>query len=737
MSQSRPALPPPPALIAEATKRAGLIWIVIEGQDRPRPAWHVWHRGTGPGAPGAAYVVTGPGEQPLPGLAGAGRVTVMVMGSQASGGRVAWTAAVTRVEPRSGEWDEVIGQLVAGRLNAVLAEGETSPAQRWAASGAVFRLAPIDMPAPANKPTPANMPAPANKRAPNSHTELPAAPRAVHPGRRLAGHRQRRQNHQCCHSHQCGGFLMHRSFRSLLAVAAAGGLCLAGGMAAAAPAFGASAAHQSSGSGTATPIQHVVVIFQENVSFDHYFGTYPHAANTDGNPFRAQPGTPSVNGLTPVLLTHNPNSANPTRLTPAQALTCDQDHGYTAEQKAMDGGLMDRFVEETGVSTCSPPNFGAPGLVMDYYDGNTVTGLWNYAQRYAMSDNFYDTEFGPSTPGALNLVSGQTGGATPLNAAGQVVNPASGVGSQSSSGVGTVFGDPDPFYDGCANHANPTVSMSGQNVGDLLNAKGITWGWFQGGFAPTSTTSGGTPVCGASHTNIGGGSVADYSPHHNPFEYYKSTANPDHTPPAGVAEVGRGGPANHEYDLSWFFKALSQGNLPAVSYLKAAEYQDGHAGYSDPIDEQHFLVNTINAIQRSKFWHNTAIMVTYDDSDGWYDHVMPPIINSSADPALDALTSPGVCGHGQPMGGIQDRCGYGQRLPLLVISPYAKTDYVSNTIADQTSVLAFIEDNWLGGQRTGGSSFDNLAGSLDNMFSWDHPSFAPYLLDPVTGEPTR
>jgi hypothetical protein len=207
----------PPALIAEATKRAGLIWIVIEGQDRPRPAWHVWRAG-------AAYVVTGTGEQPLPGLAGAGRVTVIVTGSrasgsQASGGRVAWTAAVTRVEPGSGEWDEVIGQLVAGRLNAVLAEGETSPAQRWAASGAVFRLAPVDPPAPANTPappdtpapankpaptntpTPATTPAPASKRAPNSRTELPAAPRAVHPRRRLAGHRQRRQNHQCCHSY--------------------------------------------------------------------------------------------------------------------------------------------------------------------------------------------------------------------------------------------------------------------------------------------------------------------------------------------------------------------------------------------------------------------------------------------------------------------------------------------------------------------------------------------------------
>ena len=232
-------------------------------------------------------------------------------------------------------------------------------------------------------------------------------------------------------------------------------------------------------------------------------------------------------------------------------------------------------------------------------------------------------------------------------------------------------------------------------------------------------------------------SVADYSPHHNPFEYYKSTANPDHTPPASVAEVGHNGPANHEYDLSWFFQALGHGNLPAVSYLKAPAYQDGHAGYSDPIDEQHFLVNTINAIQRSKDWRSTAIMITYDDSDGWYDHVMPPIINSSADPALDALNGPGVCGHGMPMGGIQDRCGYGQRLPLLVISPYAKINHVSGTIADQTSVLAFIEDNWLGGQRIGGGSFDALAGSLDNMFSWDHPSFTPYLLDPATGEPAH
>src|SRR6266581_5937582 len=117
---------------------------------------------------------------------------------------------------------------------------------------------------------------------------------------------------------------MHWSIRRTLAVTAAGALCLAGSVSAVAAA--AAPARPAAGT-TATPIQHVVVIFQENVSFDHYFGTYPDAANTDGQPFRAKPGTPTVNGLTPALLTNNPNTAQPKRLGPAQAVTCDQGHG--------------------------------------------------------------------------------------------------------------------------------------------------------------------------------------------------------------------------------------------------------------------------------------------------------------------------------------------------------------------------------------------------------------------------
>src|ERR1700730_18840706 len=90
---------------------------------------------------------------------------------------------------------------------------------------------------------------------------------------------------------------------------------------------------------TATPIHHLVVIFEENVSFDHYFGTYPRAANIDGQSFTARPDTPAVGGLTPELLTHNPNSVQPMRLGgPGQQVTCDQEHAYQAEQLAFDGG---------------------------------------------------------------------------------------------------------------------------------------------------------------------------------------------------------------------------------------------------------------------------------------------------------------------------------------------------------------------------------------------------------------
>ncbi len=479
----------------------------------------------------------------------------------------------------------------------------------------------------------------------------------------------------------------------------------------------AASVSQSSASDSTTPIKHLVVIFQENVSFDHYFGTYPNALNPAGEPsFKADRNTPSVNGLSEALLTSNPNSANPTRLDRSQAVTCDQDHNYKDEQSAFDHGLMDKFVQSAAGGSCTDKS-----IVMDYYDGNTVTAFWNYAQNFAMSDNSFGSTFGPSTPGALNLIAGQTHGATTPDIANTVDN-------------GTIIGDPRPVLanDDCTIATAPKAAMSGTNVGDLLNAQNVTWGWFQGGFKPSSVVNG-VAVCATAHQNIAGATVTDYIPHHEPFQYYTSTSNPHHLPPSSVAIIGKTDQANHQYDLQDFWAAVQADNMPAVSFLKAAAYQDGHAGYSDPLDEQNFLVDTINRLQKLHTWKDTAVIIAYDDSDGWYDHVMGPIVSQSST-ADDTLSGPGQCGTPKA-GAYQDRCGYGPRLPLLVISPFAKSNFVDHALTSQTSILRFIEDNWSLG-RIGNQSFDATAGSLDNMFDFSHPINSSRLfLDPSTGEP--
>ncbi len=511
-----------------------------------------------------------------------------------------------------------------------------------------------------------------------------------------------------------------------------------------------------------TPIKHVVVIFDENESFDHYFGTYPYAANTDGSTFRAKAGTPKVNGLyTSItktgpagpLLTSNPNEYNPQRLTHSEALTCDQNHSYLPEQEADDGGKMDKFVQETGSSATCNNGFSAeyesPGLVMDYYDGNTVTALWNYAQNFAMSDNDYDTDFGPSSPCAFNLVSGNDGGgyavsstaADPTTAA-HVTDSSVAYAGGNTANDGTIFGDIDPYFDDCSdsNHTatSPLGVLTGQNIGNLLNAKNVTWGWFQGGFAPTGTvTENGTSYenCGSEHENIGGEEVTDYVPHHDPFQYYASTANPKHLPPTSEKAIGHTDQANHQYDISDFAETVKDGNLPAVSFLKPAAYQNAHPGNSDPLDEQTFLVNTINDIQQSGYWASTAIIITYDDSDGWYDHQEGPIVNGS-NTAEDTSICSAVANTLSST--YADRCGYGPRLPLIVISPWAKENYVSSNMTDTSSILKFIEDTWLGGQRLGNGSYDASSGSLDaagGLLDFnEYPHLFPVVLNPSTGE---
>jgi phospholipase C len=552
---------------------------------------------------------------------------------------------------------------------------------------------------------------------------------------------------------------------------------------------------------TATPIKHLVVIFQENISYDHYFGTYPNAMNLPGEtPFKARRNSPLNNNLVtpldvnnrfqpiggPNLLTNNPNAnpnapvapnnsrqngtnaANPFRLSPSQASTADQGHNDMPEQAAYNNGNMDGFPAWTGTAGGTATNGPLPppaavatkGLVMGYYDGNTVTALWNYARHYAMNDNSYATQFGPSSPGAINLISGQANGFAHTtrvqDASGNLLHStheAFGDAAHTASNI-TLIGDGDPEQDVCSNPAIDQVTMAGNNIGDLLNARNITWGWFEGGFNLQTVNANGSTGCARftlptqPHFPF---SATDYIPHHQPFQYYASTRNATHARPSSVVAIGHTDAANHQYDSDDFFAALNAGNLPSVTFLKAPAFQDGHAGYSNPIDEQTFIVKTVNAIQQSKFWSRTAIVVLYDDSDGWYDHQMPPIVNPSFNPTVDVLNAPGTCNlglqqgrptqttplngnFGQPAWG---RCGYGTRQPLLVISPFAKRNHIDHTLTDQSSILKFIEDNWLAGERIQpGGSFDTVAGTIENMFDFDRRrenDDNKLILDPSTG----
>ncbi|MBN3751710.1 alkaline phosphatase family protein [Paraburkholderia sp. Tr-20389] len=513
---------------------------------------------------------------------------------------------------------------------------------------------------------------------------------------------------------------------------------------------------------TATPIKHLVVIYGENVSFDHYFATYPHATNPSGEPaFRALAGTPEVNGLSGRLLDKNPNAtnpangtsaANPFRLDRTQAATADQNHAYTAEQQAYDNGAADLFPNYTGKGTTGGAGaFGTAGQVMGYYDGNTVTALWNYAQRFAMSDNAYTSTYGPSTPGALEVVSGQTNGMKVVLTTKQPSAAGSYYVNDGQGGF-TMINDVDPANDTCSSTTD-TALMTGKNIGDLLNARDISWGGFMGGFNLATTNSNGTTGCKRStQSAVVGSATADYIPHHNWFQYYASTANPKHLRPSSLRAIGHStakdgrtpDPANHQYDTDDFFDAVKAGNFPAVSFLKAPAFQDGHAGYSDPLDEQAFVTKVVNFLQQQKEWDDTAVIVAWDDSDGWYDHAYAMPTSASYDSVADQLNAPGICGTGSAHDGVagkpvNGRCGPGTRIPFVVISPWAKDNHVDHTLIDQSSVVRFIEDNWLDGERIGGGSFDAHAGSIMGMFDFNRRGDGRYerklFLDPETGLP--
>ena len=519
------------------------------------------------------------------------------------------------------------------------------------------------------------------------------------------------------------------------------------------------------------PIKHLVVIFGENISFDHYFGTYPNALNPSGEPsFHAASGTPTVNGLKGSLLTNNPNlnaangagATNPFRLSRSQAWTASQNHDYMPEQAAYDKGLMDLFPAKTGTADNAkmlPTGLTATtGLTMGYYDGNTVTGLWNYAQHFAMSDNSYSTGFGPSTVGALNLISGQTNGVQAINFAGAALSGADIV--DGNNGYYSVIEDPSPLDDVCSTQTDingGVVRLTGQNIGDLLDAKNVTYGGFAGGFDLTRVNADGNTGCSRDtqnslHPNKG---VFDFVPHHAFFNYWATTANDTHRRPSCLTQttpdyscIGKtSDTAVHNYDIEDFFNSVNAGSYPAVSFLKSIKIEDGHGGNSDPLNEQAFVVRVVNFLQQRSDWKDTAVVVLYDDSDGWYDHQAGPLLAASHT-AQDFLNGAGACTSdpstlfptpATPVttpSGINDkpadgRCGPGPRQPLQVISPWAKKGFVDHSVTNQAAVIRFVEDNWLGGQRIGHGSWDSI--SLDGKPVTDKTENSIYNLFDFSG----
>ena len=514
----------------------------------------------------------------------------------------------------------------------------------------------------------------------------------------------------------------------------------------------ASAVGVDNSADTTTPIKHVVIIYDENQSFDHLFGTYPYAENRDGTGFCPAPETAglpsssaSVNtelaaglmpsstlgspvsagncstyqGVTPNpeagptppvanTTAPNPNEYQPQRIPDTAAVTCDNNHSYTPEEEAVDGGKMDKFVQFTSANCTIPGATGStPGIGMDYYDGNTATGLWNYAQRYGMSDNSWDATFGPTMIGSLNMF-----GATAFSSI---------TGSTYISNTNPVWDDID----------GQNGEMGGGNIGTLMNEKGVSWGWFEEGFS-TPTTS---------DTNVDGHAANMFSSIYDTPDWWQATSNEDHTPSSSGSEIGFNGPANHQYDTPEFFNSLNGtggAKLPAVSFLRADEVRTGHPSVSDPLDEQEWIVSDINAIQKSAYWPSTAIVIEYDDSDGYYDHQAPTIINSSNTGSDSAICTEAHAAGVPELGNQSNRCGPSQRLPFEVISPYAKPDHVDHSLVTQDSTLKFIEKNW-GLPTIGPATFDNLPqlSDLESFFDWSHPQQEEALLDGTCNVPGK
>jgi len=394
-------------------------------------------------------------------------------------------------------------------------------------------------------------------------------------------------------------------------------------------------------------INHIIVIYLENRSFDNLFGLFPGAngiaaagsaatqRDPHGLPYEFLPPVMNVgNGDEPTpdlrFPEHIPNGPFEIRL-PLGAKTGDLVHRFYQEQEQIDDGRMDRFAAVSN----------AGGLTMGYYDGHTMR-LWRHASRYVLADNFFHAAFGGSFLNHFWLVCA----CTPRydDAPGNLVAEEDAWGNMLRDGAitprGEAVNDIEPRQSPHTPGADPRALLPPQTmptIGDRLSEKGIKWAWFADGWDAALAGTVKPPV---------------FRYEHQPFAYF--------------AQYGDDTDARRQHlrDGSEFLAAIEHGTLPSVSFYKPNDLLDEHPGHADIASGDRHVAAILRRIEASPLWADSAIIVTWDENGGFWDHVAPPVV---------------------------DRWGPGTRVPAIIVSPFAKKGSVDHTTYDTTSILRFIE----------------------------------------------
>ena len=420
-------------------------------------------------------------------------------------------------------------------------------------------------------------------------------------------------------------------------------------------------------------IQNIVIIFQENWSFDGLYGKFPGANGVDspGISFAQVDKKGVTLAVLPQPLEDNrkPDQRIPAgmpvhpfdlaKFVAPDDRTGDLTHRFYTEQSQINGGKMDKFVALS--------NNG--GLVMSHYDA-TQMPEGKLAQEFTLCDNFFHAAFGGSFLNHIWLIAAQS----PVfpNAPEALVqpkpewdedgNPVAGKDNQITPD-GFVVNTLQSTY---APHKKNTPEknlmppQTMPNIGDRLSDAKITWAWYAGGFDDA----------------LAGNPDSYFQFHHQPFVYFKSTG--DSTEAKKI----------HLRDEMQFSKDLEKCELPAVTFIKPLGNNDEHPGITSLMRGQQHVAGLVQAIRSSPYWNKCAIVIVYDEHGGRWDHVAPPKI---------------------------DRWGPGSRVPAIVVSPYAKKKFIDHTQYDTTSILKFIETRW---NLQPLSTRDAAANNLSNVFDF-------------------